>query len=81
MPDEVSLLQFNDVSDRAVNVAWAPPRQVNGILTGYRVRYQIKDTPSTLKIVNLSSNVTSLMVTQLQVKLYGKYIIYKIYTH
>lgn len=68
VPDEVSILQFNDVSDRAVNVVWGPPKQINGILTGYQVRYQIKDRPSTLKTVNLLPNATSLMVTQLQVR-------------
>lgn len=65
VPDEVGSLQFHDVSDRAVTVQWSPPRNINGILTGYEVRFQIKDKPSTLKVSNLTADETSLKVTQL----------------
>lgn len=65
VPDEITGLQFDDVSDRAVTVMWAKPKNSNGILTGYQVRYQIKDQPNTLKIVNLTAEETSLQVTQL----------------
>ncbi|XP_055684947.1 protein sidekick isoform X2 [Lutzomyia longipalpis] len=66
VPDEVASLQFDDVSDRAVKVIWTAPKNVNGILLGYQVRYQIKDRPDTLKVSNLTSEQTSLRVMDLQ---------------
>ncbi|XP_055523090.1 protein sidekick isoform X5 [Wyeomyia smithii] len=65
VPDEVSSLHFDDVSDREVKVMWTPPKQINGILTGYQVRYHIKDKPSTVKVFNISANTTSLKVVNL----------------
>ncbi|XP_054086564.1 protein sidekick isoform X3 [Zeugodacus cucurbitae] len=66
VPDEIMALHFDDVSDRSVKVLWSPPRNTNGILTGYSVRYQVKDRPDTLKAVNLTAEDTELTVTQLQ---------------
>ncbi|XP_016982349.1 protein sidekick isoform X9 [Drosophila rhopaloa] len=66
VPDEVTSLHFDDVSDRSVKVLWAPPRFSNGILTGYTVRYQVKDRPDTLKSFNLTADDTELTVNQLQ---------------
>lgn len=65
VPGEVASLQFDEVSDRAVKVIWAPPKSANGILTGYQVRYQVKDDGTTMKIVNLTAKETSLKVTKL----------------
>ncbi|XP_021701145.1 protein sidekick isoform X5 [Aedes aegypti] len=65
VPDEVSSLQFDDVSDREVTVMWTPPKQINGILTGYQVKYQIKDQPDTLKTFNLSADSNSLKIVNL----------------
>lgn len=65
VPDEVSNLQFDEVSDRAVKVIWSPPKQINGILTGYQVKYQIKDDANTLKVTNLTASETSLKVSHL----------------
>ncbi|XP_044572929.1 protein sidekick isoform X4 [Drosophila ananassae] len=66
VPDEITALHFDDVSDRSVKVLWAPPRFSNGILTGYTVRYQVKDRPETMKSVNLTADDTELTVEQLQ---------------
>ncbi|XP_055915597.1 protein sidekick isoform X4 [Eupeodes corollae] len=66
VPDEVASLHFDEISDRAVKVIWAPPKNVNGVLTGYTVRYQVKDRSETLKSINLTATETSLRVTQLQ---------------
>ncbi|XP_067641974.1 protein sidekick isoform X2 [Eurosta solidaginis] len=66
VPDEIMALHFDDVSDRSVKVLWSPPRNSNGILTGYSVRYQVKDRAETLKSVNLTADDTELTVTQLQ---------------
>ncbi|XP_039445727.1 protein sidekick isoform X4 [Culex pipiens pallens] len=65
VPDEVGSLQFDDVSDREVKVMWTPPKQINGILTGYQVRYMIKDRTDTMKSFNLSADTTSLKVVNL----------------
>ncbi|BFG02353.1 protein sidekick [Drosophila madeirensis] len=66
VPDEITALHFDDVSDRSVKVLWAPPRFANGILTGYTVRYQVKDHPETMKFFNLSAEDNELTVNQLQ---------------
>ncbi|XP_048522895.1 protein sidekick [Dendroctonus ponderosae] len=66
VPDEVSNLQFDDISDRAVKVLWQPPKKINGILTGYQIQYQIKDMPNTLRLRNLSADTLSEKVNELQ---------------
>lgn len=66
VPDEVASFHFLDVSDRALRVLWTQPKNINGILTGYQLRYQIKDRPETLKKVNLTAAKVSYDVTQLQ---------------
>lgn len=65
VPDEVASLHFDEVSDRAVKVLWSAPKSANGILTGYQVRYQVKDDLSTQQVVNLTAKETSLKVTKL----------------
>jgi protein sidekick len=68
VPDEVGSLQFDDVSDRAVKVIWTEPKQINGVLTGYRLTYMVKDRPETLKAEDLTPDAASVMVTHLQVR-------------
>ncbi|KAF5272120.1 hypothetical protein FQA39_LY01202 [Lamprigera yunnana] len=65
VPGEVSNLQFDEISDRAVTVNWTPPKQINGILKGYQVAYQIKDKPNTVKVHNLTADMTSMQVNHL----------------
>ncbi|XP_050344863.1 protein sidekick isoform X1 [Nymphalis io] len=65
-PDEVTNLQFDDVSDRAVRVSWSPPKKSNGILIGYKLKYQVKDSVDTLKEEILPPNGTSVRVEHLQ---------------
>lgn len=65
VPDEVASLHFDEVSDRAVKVLWSPPKSINGILTGYQVRYQVKDDLNTQQVANLTAKETSLKVTKL----------------
>ncbi|XP_065171276.1 protein sidekick-like isoform X3 [Atheta coriaria] len=66
VPDEIANLQFDEVSDRAVKVQWSPPKNINGILTGYQIKYQVKDEPETMKYKNLTAETTSLKIDQLQ---------------
>lgn len=66
VPDEVTNLQFDDISDRAVKVLWQPPKKINGILTGYQIQYQVKDMPETLRVRNLSASTLSEKITELQ---------------
>ncbi|XP_030753162.1 protein sidekick isoform X1 [Sitophilus oryzae] len=73
VPDEISNLQFDDISDRAVKVLWQPPKKINGILTGYQIQYQIKDMPETTKVRNLSASTLSLKVTELQATTHYKF--------
>ncbi|XP_045445941.1 protein sidekick isoform X2 [Melitaea cinxia] len=65
-PDEIVNLQFDDVSDRAVRVSWSPPKKSNGVLIGYKLKYQIKDNPESLKEEILPPNDTSIRVEHLQ---------------
>lgn len=65
VPDEVSTLQFIGVSDRELTIKWTEPIDKNGQLTGYQVRYNMKDSPDT-KVVNLTAHETNLHVTQLK---------------
>lgn len=67
MPAKVENLQFLNISDRALTVKWRPPKEINGILTFYQLKYMIKDKPETLKVLNLTANVLSTKIEQLQV--------------
>lgn len=67
VPDEVSSLHFDDVSDRAVKVVWSSPKQSNGILIGYKLRYQVKDQESTMREEVFPPNATSVMIEHLEV--------------
>lgn len=60
-------LQFEDISDRAVKVVWTPPLQMNGILTGYTLAYNIKDKQDTIKTENLTAPQLSIKINHLQV--------------
>uniref|UniRef100_A0A6P7F6S0 Protein sidekick n=1 Tax=Diabrotica virgifera virgifera TaxID=50390 RepID=A0A6P7F6S0_DIAVI len=66
VPNEVSNLQFDEISDRAVKVLWKPPKKINGILKGYQLTYQIKDEPSTIRVKNLTADTLSIKVNDLQ---------------
>ncbi|XP_044732733.1 protein sidekick isoform X2 [Chrysoperla carnea] len=73
VPDEVSSLQFDEISDRAVKVIWSKPRQTNGILIGYQLSYQIKDNPDSIRTQNCSANITSLRINNLQASTHYKF--------
>lgn len=66
VPDEVTSLQFDDISDRAVKVLWQKPKHINGILTGYQIKWQIKDKQETIRVRNLTAQTHSLNITDLQ---------------
>lgn len=65
VPGEVAGLQFDNVSDRELTIKWNEPKEPNGIILGYQVRYKIKDTKD-IKQVNLTEHQKSLHVTQLK---------------
>lgn len=65
VPEEVSFMQFTGVSDRELRLKWSEPNEKNGILTGYQVKYKVKDS-NDVKVVNLTSQETELHVTQLK---------------
>lgn len=66
VPDEIVSLHFDNVSDRAVTVLWVPPKNKNGILTAFHVKYQIKGDQSTIKTFNLKSNATRFEINELK---------------
>lgn len=65
VPEEVSSLQFIGVSDRELTLQWTPPAEINGILTGYQVKYRMKESTDS-KTVNLTTDESNLHVTQLK---------------
>ncbi|KAJ8687397.1 hypothetical protein QAD02_023191 [Eretmocerus hayati] len=66
VPGKVENLQFLNISDRALTVKWRPPREANGILTFYQLKYQIKDRPDSMRVLNLTSDVLSTKIEHLQ---------------
>ncbi|KAL0893857.1 hypothetical protein ABMA27_013972 [Loxostege sticticalis] len=73
LPDEIVNLLFDDISDRAVRVSWSPPKKSNGILIGYKLRYEIKDDENSLKEELLPANITSIRVEHLQASTHYKF--------
>jgi protein sidekick len=70
VPEDVSSLHFEEISDRAVKVVWSEPVRTNGELKGYLVRYGVRDIPSSFRNMNLTANSTSVRVTQLKASTY-----------
>ncbi|XP_020295533.1 protein sidekick isoform X2 [Pseudomyrmex gracilis] len=66
VPDEVENLQFEDISDRALTVKWSSPKETNGILTHYQLKYMIKKVPDSLHVENFTADVLSVKVEHLQ---------------
>ncbi|XP_012274978.1 protein sidekick isoform X2 [Orussus abietinus] len=66
VPSEVENLQFDDISDRALTVRWNPPKEINGVLVCYQLKYMIKDLPESLKAENFTADILSTKVEHLQ---------------
>ncbi|XP_048507643.1 protein sidekick isoform X2 [Athalia rosae] len=73
VPGAVENLQFDEISDRAVTVKWNPPSEANGILTGYQLRYMIKDSPESLRVENFTADVQSTKIEHLQATTHYKF--------
>lgn len=67
VPDEIGSLLFDDISDRAVRLSWTAPKKSNGILMGYKLSYEMRDSNETIREEVLPPNVTSIRVEHLQV--------------
>ncbi|KAG1663046.1 Protein sidekick [Nymphon striatum] len=65
VPDAVATFRFKDILDRSVYVYWSPPVKVNGILTGYTLKYNIKGNQDTIIVRNLTAEVQHFLVTDL----------------
>lgn len=76
VPDEISNLQFHNISDRSVTVVWNPPKHANGVLVGYSVLYMIKDRPDTLKSENVTENITHITINNLMPTTHYKFEAY-----
>lgn len=76
VPDLVGSLHFEDVSDRSVNVVWSSPLHTNGHLIGYTVSYYIRDHPETTHLVNTTSDITSIIIDQLQATTHYKFEVF-----
>jgi len=72
VPEEVENLQFEDISDRALTVKWSPPKETNGILTHYQLKYMIKEIPDSLRVENFTADVLSTKIKHLQVVIDSK---------
>lgn len=73
LPDEVSSIQFDEISDRAVKVLWSPPKKSNGILIGYKLSYEIIDQPETIQEEILPPNVSNAKIEHLQASTHYKF--------
>ncbi|XP_015175534.1 PREDICTED: protein sidekick isoform X1 [Polistes dominula] len=73
VPEEVENLQFDDISDRALTVKWNPPKEINGILMCYQLKYMIKDLPESLKTENFTADTQSTKVEHLQALTHYKF--------
>ncbi len=58
--------RFEDITDRGVRVIWEPPLEKNGIITGYTIRYMVKDLIHTLVERNLTAEVTNFKLNNLK---------------
>ncbi len=65
-PGPVAALRFEDITDRGVGVIWDRPGEPNGIITGYTVRYMVKDLIHTLVEKNLTANTRALRLNNLK---------------
>ena len=65
-PGPVGGLRFEDITDRGVSVGWDPPAEPNGVLTGYTVRYMVKDLIHTLFERNFTAEVTGFRLNNLK---------------
>ncbi|XP_014223021.1 protein sidekick isoform X2 [Trichogramma pretiosum] len=66
VPSKVENLQFLNISDRALTVKWRAPKEINGILIVYQLKYMIKDRPDSLKVLNLTADTLSTKIEHLQ---------------
>uniref|UniRef100_A0A3P9MVK5 Neural cell adhesion molecule L1-like protein n=1 Tax=Poecilia reticulata TaxID=8081 RepID=A0A3P9MVK5_POERE len=70
VPEKNPVLRVTDVKRNSVSLAWAPPLEPNGILTGYLLEYQlINDTEEVgpLQAVNISNpNTTKWILHELE---------------
>ncbi|XP_032667405.1 protein sidekick isoform X2 [Odontomachus brunneus] len=73
VPEEVENLQFDDISDRALTVKWSPPKETNGILTHYQLKYMIKEIPDSLQVQNFTADVLFTKVEHLQALTHYKF--------
>nr|XP_012142211.1 PREDICTED: protein sidekick isoform X4 [Megachile rotundata] len=73
VPEQVENLQFEDISDRALTVKWKPPKEINGILTLYQLKYMIKDIPDSLRVENFTANDLLAKIEHLQAMTHYKF--------
>ncbi|XP_076386581.1 sidekick cell adhesion molecule isoform X6 [Megachile rotundata] len=73
VPEQVENLQFEDISDRALTVKWKPPKEINGILTLYQLKYMIKDVPDSLRVENFTANDLLAKIEHLQAMTHYKF--------
>ncbi|KAL1021160.1 hypothetical protein UPYG_G00009590 [Umbra pygmaea] len=70
VPEQVHILTASNAQRESITLVWAPPFEVNGILTGYRLQYElINDTLEVrhMQEVNISdANTTRWLVENLE---------------
>lgn len=66
VPGAVGSMQFLNVTDRSVTLVWTQPANTNGLLTGFSVKYDLKEGSSTPITLNTTANVTQVTVNSLK---------------
>ncbi|XP_035824249.1 protein sidekick-2 isoform X2 [Aplysia californica] len=65
VPGPVQDLVIDNIRDRSLRINWKPPLEKNGNLTGYRIKYQEKGVPTTLKTEEAGPEVVSQTISEL----------------
>ncbi|KAM9536421.1 neural cell adhesion molecule L1-like protein isoform 5-T8 [Salvelinus alpinus] len=67
VPEKNPVFRVTDVQKHTVTLTWAPPLEVNGVLTGYLLEYQLindTDEVGVLQTVDISNPDTTMWVLQ-----------------
>ena len=61
----MEIIDIASLSDSALTVTWDPPKQPNGIVTGYEVIYSVYEDDADNISIPVTSNINSFNITDL----------------
>ena len=60
VPNVAHNLAARNTSSKTLLVTWSPPSDPNGVITGYELRWQMKENDKEKEIVNATINKTNI---------------------